>query len=155
MKITKILAGSILIFCVIIAVASAGCTGNPTQNIVGDVKVIADSKLTTPMDDIIKAFDKKYPKVNISITYGDSADIASQIISGTVTPNNFVSMDTESIDKVVKANLTAGYFSTTMTYKVMVDTATNDMGVLFLAFMNSADAKAIFKSHGYIPSNTQ
>lgn len=149
MKITKILAVSALIFCVVIAIASAGCTGNAAQNIEGDVTVVADAKLTAPMDDIVKAFDKKYAKATIQITYGDSADIASKIVAGTITPNNFVSTDAASIDKVVNAKLAAEYYASTMPYKVMVDTATNEMGVIFLTFMESADAKAIFKSYGY------
>ena len=150
MKITKIAAASALILCVILATASAGCTGNTTQNIEGNVSVIADSKLTDPMNDIVKAFGKMYTKINTTITYGESSDIASQMISKTISPDNFVSTDETSINAVEKANLSAKYVAETLPYNVMIDTAGESVtGKLFLAFMKGADGKAIFKSYGY------
>ncbi|HJJ36419.1 MAG TPA: substrate-binding domain-containing protein [Methanocorpusculum sp.] len=152
MKVTKIAAVSALILCVILAIASAGCTGNAAQNVEGDLDVIADTKLTAPMTDIIMAFEKKYTKVNTTISYGNSNEIASQMIAGTITPDNFVSTDEASIKSVEKANLSLHYAATTLPYNVMIDSGETVTGALFLSFMEGADGKAIFKSHGYTTS---
>ena len=159
MKSKKLAVLAVLALCVVLAVASAGCTGNNNAGITGSVTVLAADTLVDPMDDLEIAFDNRYVNADLTVEYGDSGILAAGLIAGTVTADVYIADNTDDAQAVVDAGLAKEYavFATKdvggstikAAYTLMKASEEEQAPLTFVTLLKGGDCKAIFKYYGY------
>jgi len=96
--------------CVVLAIAGCGGEGErPAGNVSGnrEVRVAAAANTKFAFDEIARDFQKKYPQIKVTVTYGSSGNFFAQI-NNHAPFDIFLSADVEYPRKLASAGLGAG-----------------------------------------------
>lgn len=111
MKFTKIVSLFAMALCLLLVIVSAGCTdsGSSTAPVEEGVTVLAATSLTNAMNDVISAFEKQNPNVKVTPSYGGSNSLVTQMTTGAVDADVFMSADVANMKKIIDAKLADDY----------------------------------------------
>ncbi|MFF3500622.1 extracellular solute-binding protein [Streptomyces sp. NPDC003247] len=133
MRATRPLAAAFSVLC--LAAATAACSSDAATGGSGDgdtLRIAANSTDRTPMDAVVKAFEKANPDIEVDVTYADTDQLQStlrtQLSSGTA-PDVFTVWPGNGNPAAVQVLQKGGYLADLSDYGFVSDIAEGDKSV--------------------------